>query len=373
MNPSSIRNLARTGFAVATIATSLCLAACDLLEDTQSAPEGVSGLESTWVGKPLDSLTNASALALADGKLYVANGHATSPGVAAVDTATGLITAYYPTLIAPAGLAVTASGKVIVTETDYVSGAISVIDPATQRVRQDVLPFGSDPGVAAADDKVFLFDHTSGAVTGFTGDMPGSNVTLNVQAGAGSNPYDIAIAGGKAWVTRYNLKSLLILNDASALGGGTQDSIDLSAYASKTPLDTPSTVPRMANVTAHGGYVFVTLQRLNYNYAARDTSLVVVINATTKAVEKTIPLSFRNPVSAEVRDGVWYVAGVQGYGAQDGGVEKIDLNTRTHGGTLVTEASLGGDLSTFLPTSGTGGYAIYSAGWPTYKVKKIAP
>jgi hypothetical protein len=129
----------------------------------------------------------------------------------------------------------------------------------------------------------------------------------------------------------------------------------------------------MAGVTAYDGRVFVVLQRLNYKYSALDTSLVVVINASTKAIEKTIPLTYRDPVSAEVRDGVWYISGVQGYGAQDGGVEKIDLATRTHAGTLVTEASLGGDVSTFLPTTATGGYAIYSAGWPTYKVKKVVP
>ena len=351
---------------------SLLLAACDLLDGKAAS----SGSGEPWVGKPLDSLVNASALAFAGGKLYVANGQAADPGVAEVDTATGLITTYYETFIPPAGLALTSSGKLIVTETDYVSGAISVIDLVTKSIQREVLPFGTDPGIAATDGKVFLFDHTSGAVTGFTGNVPGSNVVFDVQAGAGSNPYAIAIANGKAWVTRYNQSSLLILNDASALDGGTRDSIDLSAYASKTPLDTPSTAPRMASITTQGNYVFVTLQRLNYKYAALDTSLVVVINASTKAVEKTIPLSFRNAVSAEVRDGVWYVAGEQGGqgdGNHLGGVEKIDLNTRTHAGTLTTEASLGGDVVTYLPTTATGGYAIYGTGWPTYRVKKVAP
>jgi DNA-binding beta-propeller fold protein YncE len=344
----------------------LAFAACDLLDDGGSK-------SATWVGKPLDSLVSAGALAFHDGVLYVANGDKSQPGVAAVDTASGLITAYYRTSIAPAGLAFTDSGKLVVTETDYANGAISVIDPATKTIRKEVLPFGTDPGIASADGKVFLFDHTSGAVTGFTGNTPGANVALDVQAGAGSNPYAIAITGGKAYVARYNLASLLILNDASAIGGGTRDSIDLSAYVSKTPIDTPATAPRMSAVTAYGGYLFVTLQRLNYQYSALDTSLVVVIDAATKAIEKTIPLTYRNPVSAEVRDGVWYIAGVQAYGLQDGGVEKIDLATRTHGGTVTTEASLGDDISSYLPTSATGGYAVYSAGWPKYKVKKVSP
>ncbi|HEX2613531.1 MAG TPA: hypothetical protein VHO02_08050 [Fibrobacteria bacterium] len=354
----------------------LTFAACDLLDDKKSPPEGVSGLDSPWIGKSIDSLSNAGGLAFVDGKLYVANGHATTPGVAAVDTATGLITAYYPTPIAPVGLAVTASGKVVVTETDYANGAISVIDPATKRVRQDVLPFGTDPGISSEDGKVFLFNHTTGSVTGFTGNTPGANVVLDVQAGAGSNPYAIAIAGGKAYIARYNLGSLLILNDASAIGGGTRDSIDLSAYVSHAPIDTPAVAPRMSAVTAFGGYVFVALQRLNIHYSALDTSLVVVINASTKAIEKTIPLTYRNPVSAEVRGGVWYIAGEQGGqgdGNHNGGVEKIDLASRTHAGTVTTEAFLGGDVSSYLPTSSSGGYAVYGIGWPNYKVKKVSP
>jgi hypothetical protein len=302
----------------------------------------------------------------------VANASDTLPGVAAVDIATGLVSEYYPLTLPPAGMAFTADGHLVVTATDYTSGSVSVINPSAKRIRQNVIPFGSDPGITAVDGKVYLIDHTTGAVTGFTGNTPGQNVTLDVQAGAGSNPYAIAISGGKAYVTRYNKSSLLILNDAGAIGGGTRDSIDLSAYVSRTPVDSPATAPRMAAVTAHDGYVFVTLQRLNYKYAAKDTSLVLVINAATKAIEKAIPLTFRNPGSAEVRDGVWYISGVQAYGVLDGGVEKINLATRAHAGTVVTEATLGGDVSTFLPAE-AGGYAVYSPGWPVYKVKKIAP
>jgi len=128
----------------------------------------------------------------------------------------------------------------------------------------------------------------------------------------------------------------------------------------------------MAAITAQGGYVFVALQRLNYKYSALDTSLVLVIDASTKAVVKTIPLMFRNPISATVRDGVWYLSGVQGYYDLLGGVEKIDLTTRTHAGVVVTEALLGSDVSTFVSTRASGGYAIVAGAYPVYKVKKVA-
>jgi hypothetical protein len=353
-----------SSFRLAALAAALVLAGCDLLgEDSKKT--------ATWIGKPIDSLTSVSSISLHGGRLFVANRHATEPGVAVVDTATGLITEYYPEAIAPSSLAFTSSGHLVITETsfDYSEGSVSVLDPVEKTIRKNVITFGSDNGAVAAEDgRVYLFDHTSGTVTGFTGNTPGANVVFDAQTGADENPYGIAVANGKAYIPRYNSKSLLIL-DATAMGGGARDSVDLSAYAK----DTATFAPRMAHVTVAGGYVFVTLQRLTATYAANDTSLVVVINASTKAVEKVIPLNFRNPVSANVHDGVWYVAGVAGYGTTTGGVEKIDLVTRAHAGVAVTEASLGGDVSEFLPTGAASGYAVYSPAWPVYKIKRIAP
>lgn len=332
-----------------------------------------SASEAGWAGKPLDSLKQVGPVLFLNGKLLVGNGHATKPGLAVVDPATGLLTGYFAETIAPASLAATVDGRVVITETDYVQGAVSVFNPYGPVMRKSVIAFGSDNAAVSEGGRVYLFDRTTGAVTGFTGRVPGQNVVLDVQAGANTNPYDIAVAGGKAYITRYNSKSLLILGNADAIGGGARDSIDLSAYVSKTPLDTPATAPRMASVVAHGGYVFVTLQRLNYKYSALDTSLVVVINAATKAVEKTIPLRFRNPVSAQVLDGQLYVAGIAGYGDRLGGVEKIDLTTRAHAGTVLTELTLGADVFGFVPAPNNTGYVSYSTdfGFNT-QVKKVA-
>jgi hypothetical protein len=332
-----------------------------------------SASEASWIGKPLDSLKQAGAVLFLDGKLLIGNAHATKPGIAVVDPSTGLVTGYYAQTIAASSMAATADGRVIITETDYVQGAVSVFNPRGPVLRKSVIAFGTDNGVVSAGGRVYLIDRTTGAVTGFTGSAPGQNVVLDVQVGAESNPYDIAVADGKVYVTRYNSKSLLILSNADAIGGGARDSIDLSAYASKIPVDSAATVPRMASVIAHGGYLFVTLQRLNYRYSALDTSLVVVINASTKAIEKTLPLRFRNPISASVLDGKLYVAGIAGYGDRLGGVEAIDLATRAHAGTVLTEATLGADVFGFEPAAAGSGYVSYSTdfGFNT-QVKKVS-
>ncbi len=351
-------------------ATALLLSACNLFDSGPSGNSGVSGTNSAWVGKSVDSLTDVSGLAYRDGILYAGNRHASEPGVAAVDVSTGIITAYYPQLLPPTSLAFTADGHVVVTETDYVEGGVSVIDPVAGRIRQSVGSIGSDPSVAAADGRVYLLDRSIGVVTGFEGNRPGRNITLDVQAGPNSNPYGVAIAGGKAWIPRYNSTHLLIV-DPDAIDGGARDSIDLSAYSR----DSSTNVPRMSLVAAHGGNVFVALQRLDHQWQANDTSLVLVIDAATRTITDTIPLNFRNPIAASVHDGVWYIAGVAGYGDLEGGVEKIDLATRTHTGDLATEESFGGDMSSYVATGVDQGYAVILTGtWPDirYLVKPVA-
>ncbi len=321
-----------------------------------------------WYGYALDTIQGAGSLLFHEGRLWIGNRTAGKLGIAEIDTATGTIHNFYRETLAPSSLAAATDGRIIITETNYVEGAISVLDPFTKTLQKSVISFGSDNGVIFDGGRVYLFDRTTGVVTGFTGSVPGQNVVFNVQTGANANPYGIAVLNGKAYIPRYNSKSLLIL-DATLLGGGIRDSIDLSAYSK----DTATFAPRMSSVTVSGGYVFVTLQRLTASYSANDTSLVVVINASTKAIEKTIPLKFRNPVSTSVQGDFLYVAGIAGYGDQLGGVEKINLTTRLHAGTVLTETTLGADVFDFVPAGNGTGYVSYSTDYGTHtKVKKIS-
>jgi hypothetical protein len=353
-------------FRMAALCAAMILGGCSPFEDDATVTP-------TIVGSPLDSLRlhGVSALEIYDGKLYVANGIEGNPGIEVFDIANGDSSLAYRAgmTLPPKGMARTADGHLVVVGVagDYSTGALSVLNAAGDSLRNAILSFGTDAGLVATDGKVFTIDRTTGAITGFTGNTPGQNVVLNVQAGAGSNPYGLAISGGKAYIPRYNRTTLLILNDVTQLGGGTRDSIDLSAYTK----DTASGTPRMALVTAQGGYVFVALQRLNHQYKALDTSLVVVINATTKAVVKTIPLVFKNPIAGTVKDGVWYLTGIAGYGDKAGGVEKIDLIARAHAGVVVTEETLGADVFDFVPAGSGRGYAAYSSdyGMNTYVTK----
>ncbi len=324
---------------------------------------------SHWVGVSKDSLQDVSQMLVRGGEIFVANRSSTNPGVAVIDTGTGKITAYYSEQLPPSSMAFTQDNHLIITETNYVQGAVSSVDLTNKSIQKSVISFGSDNFTDTATGKVFLFDRTTGVLTGFTGHAPNLNVTFNVQAG--SNPYDIAISNGKAFVSRYDSKYMLIL-DPTQLGGGTRDSIDLSQYVSHHPVDTAAPAPRMAWVTSFNGYVFVALQRLNYKYSAVDTGLVVVINATTKQITSTIPLHFKNALSAHVVGSTWYITGIANYD-QSGGVEKIDLAQRIHTGNVVTAQSLSADIFDFVPAGDHSGYVAYSTDYGyTTKVKKVA-
>lgn len=362
----------RLSLAASATLAALALTGCDLFQSSgKSPPEGVSGLESPWIGVHRDSLKAVQSIAFRDGRLYVANRDSLRPGTAVIDTATGNIIEYYPHLLKPSGMAFTEGGHLVVGEGTWGQpGGISVIDPSTKRIRQSVLAFDQDNAVTSAEGRVYLIDRTAGVVTGFTGNTPGANVTLDAQTGAGSNPYGIAVAGGKAYIPRYNLSSLLILGDVNALGGGARDSIDLSAYAHAGG----GGVPFMSGVVAHEGRVLVMLERWKADYSEQDSGLVVVIDAATKVVEKTLALPFKNPGSNVVKDGIWYIAAKGAYLANDGGVVKVDLATRTLAGTAVTEADLGGDVGGIAVTGPDAGYVTYSTDFfVTTRVRKFHP
>ena len=361
--------------------STLCLAAAGLCLTLFSGclvsekPDDAKGspADSAWSGKTLDSIQYAVQLLMYNGRLVVANRSSSKPGIALVDTATGKISAYYAELLPPSAMALTQDNRLIITETNYTTqGAVSVLHLSAGLIQKSVLTFGSDNTLAAADDKIFLLDRKTGVVTGFTGHSPNQSVVLNVQTGAVSNPYGVALSNNLAFIPRYDSKSLLVL-DATKLDGGVRDSIDLSQYSSHHPADTAALVPRMFAVTAYNGYVFVALQRLNYQYSALDTSLIVVINVATKQIASTIPLHFKNPISAHAAGSAWYLSSIAGYGDVSGGVEKIDLSQRIHGGDVISEQTLAADVFDFVPAGDHSGYVAYSTDYGyTTRVKKIS-
>jgi hypothetical protein len=194
-----------------------------------------------------------------------------------------------------------------------------------------------------------------------------STVVYDKNIGASVNIQDIAfISSNKAYITQYVGSQVIIFNPST--GEKTGVSIDLSAYVAYAGTDSAVSTPYCSRALYYNGKVYIACQRLKapeggYIQAA-DNSLIVIVNAVSDTVEKTVRLAYKNPQELSVCNGKLYVAGVGIWGANDGGIECIDLSVDTNAGTIADEASLGGDVESIIVVSDTKGYAIIST--PTY-------
>lgn len=334
------------------------------LFDTKSpAPETPAGR--VHAGAGLDSIRVAATAVLAGGTLYVADRDPEASGIVGVDVSTDAVTSFYPEALAPNDLALAGDSQIVISESDYTNGSLSLLDLRSGKLTASYRSIDPDNSVSSSGDSVFLMERTLGVVTGFTGGtLEEGKVFLNAQAGKGSNPHQLVLAGGRAFVTRYDFPSLLIL-DPAQVNGGTRDSLDLSPWNADS-----AQTPGMDAAAAYQGNIYVTLQRLS-GYVAKDTSKVLVVDAATGKVTKEIPLLYRNPLAAKALGKYLYVACVDGYGTYTGGVERIDMEKGESAGSVVTEDSLQGDITGFIPVSDTKGYVLFAS--PDFKKTTIRP
>jgi len=258
-----------------------------------------------------------------------------------------------------------AQTRAFVLTSDFSTGNLSVVDLDTRAVTQDVEPAGSDAVMRWYDDKLYIVNRFGGdnvqVVDGGT-----LNTTHQFSTGNGSNPQDICfVSPTKAYVTRYELTDLLIVNPATGSSPGV---ISLAAFADADG------VPEMARMVRVERYLFVAIQRLDRNnfFSPTDSSLVAVIDTDTDTVVdcdpvapgvQAIHLTARNPVSAFEFDRLTsrlLIGCVGFFGALDGGIEWIDPVNRVSLGLAVTEATLGGDLGDIVWGSAARSHAIVS-------------
>jgi hypothetical protein len=177
--------------------------------------------------------------------------------------------------------------------------------------------------------------------------------------GSDANPYAVASLSGKLWVACYNSSYLKAIDPSSQK---VVDSIDLSAYA-----DTKDgqKVPQAFAVHAWNGDLAVVLGRLD-GYDPGDSSIVILVDPSSKQVQKRIALPWKNAYAAAWNGSHVIVACVGSWGVLDGAVVEVDLSAGTSK-TMVTENALGGDaeMVAFGP-SGEAFVGIYDAS--TYDV-----
>lgn len=194
----------------------------------------------------------------------------------------------------------------------------------------------------------------------------GHATVLQASVGAGRNPQDIVFAAdGSAWVPCYDEAVLLEVDPAD---GSVVQAHSTAAFADADGLPETSWAVRQGDVLA------ILCQRLDRNgwWGPADFSQVLLFDLTARAwidADGSAPglqgvvLAGLNPSSMPepTGDGRRVRVGSAGlYGVPDGGIETVDLFTRTTGGLQVTEAQLGGDLIDFVTVGESIGYALVS-------------
>jgi hypothetical protein len=238
--------------------------------------------------------------------------------------------------------------------------------------------------IRAFGDKLFVIQRLgSNSIVVLDPNNPGvplKNYTTN-DPGANapqSNPHDMAfVSSSKAYISRYELNTILIVNPLTGeqLGG----TIDLSQFADSDGL------VEMDQMVIVKGKLYVALQRLDRNnfYSASNDSYVVVIDTTTDQIVdvdsgtqgiQPIDLAGRNPFGDLVylpsTDRI-YLTDTGNFFTGDpfGGIEAVNPDTNTTDGIVLADEAFGGPLGTFGILSDTVAYAtVFDASFNNFVV-----
>lgn len=256
----------------------------------------------------------------------------------------------------------------VFTTTDYSSGQVSAFglngSPSLGvSAANNLASVHSDAVIEAGDRYVYVINRLG--VDSIQVLDPRNNfaVAANYTTGDSSNPYDIEeISASKAYVSRYGMASVLIVNPTTGAQLGT---IDLSAFA-----DTDGK-PEMAEMLAIGDKVFVIMQR-QANWSPTAPGLVAVIDSDTDTLvdadtattgTQAITLNCYNPQFIEYLESTdnLYVSCSGDYfdTNKPGGVDVVNPDTYAVS-TAITKTTLGGSPGDIAIVSSTRAYIVLS-------------
>jgi len=251
-----------------------------------------------------------------------------------------------------------------VTASDFQTGSFATIGLASPRQVEPTSParrINGDAGVRTHGGLVYVINRFLADNIQVLDPADDFATIWQCSTGVGTNPHDIAFASrSKAYVTTYDTTALLVIDPSVASGcsGFLLDSIDLTAFADADG------IPEMDQMALVDGILYVSVQRLDRNdfFSPAGPGALVVIDTANDQVIGEVPLSGENPFVATkglpVWDGALLVGEAGSFGVADGGIERVDLATRTAEGFFVTEEQLGGDLNDFVLVADDLGYAV---------------
>ena len=254
-----------------------------------------------------------------------------------------------------------AQSDLFVITTDFSTGSTAFLTANAVEAEVNLLGIHSDAVGHYHDGRVYIVNRLGQDNILVLDAMDLRTPLTQFSVGNGANPHDIEIvAPDKAYVTRYDTESLLIVNpqDGAELG-----EIDLSAFADADGL------PEVSQIVRVGDRLYLSCQRLDRNggWGPADVSYLIVVDLATDTLVDVdldaegvqgIALSAANPNSMAVIGEQIAVGVVVGFGDRSGGVEIVDTATNRSLGLAVSEEDLGGDITSMVLVDQNRGYAV---------------
>ena len=254
-----------------------------------------------------------------------------------------------------------AQSDLFVITTDFATGSTAFWAANAAEAEVNLLGVHSDAVGHYHDGRVYIVNRLGQDNILVLDAMDLRTPLIQFSVGNGANPHDIEIvAPDKAYISRYDTASLLIVNpqDGAELG-----EIDLSAFADADGL------PEASQIVRVGDRLYLSCQRLDRNsgWGPADVSYLIVVDLASDTLVDVDPdaegvqgiaLSAANPNSMAVVGEQIAVGVVAGFGDRSGGVEIVDTTTNRSLGLAVGEEDLGGDIASMVLVDQNRGYAV---------------
>lgn len=254
-----------------------------------------------------------------------------------------------------------------VTTTDYSTGAAAIVSADTTLTPYcNLRSIHSDAVARFYQGRIYVVNRQGGDNIQVLDPYSGFATLKQFSVGNGSDPHDIAfVSRSRAFVTRFNESQMWIVDTNTGRRSGL---IDFGWLA-----DTDG-IPEMDHMLRAGNRMFVAIDRLDRSggliWPPVGTSYLAVFDPYTEQFIDADP--FTPDVQALELDGVnpyaelvlnrhsgrIWVADAGHWGFLDGGIEVVDPAALTTSGIVITEATLGGDVSDVAAIDENRGAAI---------------
>jgi len=294
------------------------------------------------------------------------------------DNTLRLVAASGEALVSAAATPLPMTNVAVVLTTDASTGSYSVVDLTLRNVFKDIKVGGVHNDAIARFVRAADFVNSSAFPSGRVyvvnrlgadsiqvlapqlGFITPTNGVLSV--GNGTVAWDIVfVNANKAYVSRLASPKLLIINPTTLQITG---ELDLSSLVKPTDSDGS---PDPAYMLIRNGLVYVALRHIDFQQSQLPIAgrgEVVVIDSTTDKIVSVIALNGKDPASEfqfSPNLNRILISSVGDLAVIDDGIEAINPDTNTVDSQFaVTEATMGGDITTFVIVSRTKGFAIVS-------------